>query len=111
MAFEDIKPYVDTRLTKLDMDVVAGTHPDYDRPAWSDQEKIYFVRGFRNEWLQRSDWTIGNDSPLSDEQKAAWTTYRQALRDMMNVANIDDIVIPTPPDVYIIHPEYVEPEE
>lgn len=110
MAFEDIKPYVDTRLTKLDMDVVNGTHPDYTKPAWTEQEKIDFVRGFRNRWLKDSDWTVGNDSPLSEDQKAAWTAYRQSLRDMMSVAIIDDIVIPTPPDVSIIHPEYVEPE-
>ena len=110
MAFSDIKPYVDTSATVLDMDVVNGVHPEYSNEAWTDVEKVNFVRGFRNSWLQRSDWTIGNDSPLSDEQKASWATYRQALRDMMNVANIDDIVIPTPPDVYVIHPEYVEPE-
>jgi hypothetical protein len=111
MAFADIKPYVDTSNTKLDLGVVAGTNPEYENtPAWTVEEKTNFVRGFRNEWLQRSDWTVGNDSPLSDEQKAAWTAYRQELRDMMNVVSIDDVVIPTPPDVYIIHPEYLEPE-
>lgn len=110
MAFADMKPYVDTVNTKLNMDVVNGVHHDYDKPVWTDKDKIDFVRGFRNEWLNRSDWTVGNDSPLSDEQKAAWTAYRQELRDMLNVTNIDDVVVPTPPDVYIIHPEYVEPE-
>jgi len=111
MAFADIKPYVDTSSISLDLEVVAGVSEERPHlPAWTVEEKTNFVRGFRNEWLQRSDWTVGNDSPLSDEQKAAWTTYRQELRDMMNVVSIDDVVIPTPPDVYIIHPEYVEPE-
>jgi len=31
--------------------------------------------------LQQSDWTQLPDVPLTDEQKAAWATYRQALRD------------------------------
>jgi hypothetical protein len=29
---------------------------------------------------------------------------------MMNVDDIDDVVIPTPPDVYVIQPLYMEPE-
>ena len=29
-----------------------------------------------------SDWTQGNDSPLSDSKKAEYVTYRQALRDL-----------------------------
>lgn len=111
MAFADLKPYLDTAKTKFSMDLVNGVHPDYDNDPWSEEDKIKFARGFRNEWLNRCDWTVGNDSPLSDEQKAAWAIYRQELRDMMNVANIDDIVIPTPPDVYVIHHEYLEPEE
>ena len=111
MAFEDIKPYVDTKTISLDLEVVAGTSEERPHlPAWTVEEKVEFVRGFRNNWLNRSDWTVGNDSPLSEADKAAWTAYRQELRDMMNVDNIDDVVIPTPPDVYIIHPEYVEPE-
>ncbi len=32
--------------------------------------------------LQDSDWTQGADSPLSDEKKAEWAAYRQALRDI-----------------------------
>jgi hypothetical protein len=46
-------------------------------------------------FLQQSDWTQLPDVPLTDEQKAAWATYRQALRDF----NIYDpnAVFPTPP--------------
>lgn len=43
------------------------------------------IRGKRNQYLKASDWTQVPDSPLSDEKKAEWRTYRQALRDMMNV--------------------------
>ena len=32
--------------------------------------------------LEDSDWTQGNDSPLSGSKKTEWATYRQALRDL-----------------------------
>ena len=42
-----------------------------------------------NEWglvreilLDNSDWTQLPDVPLSDEKKAEWVSYRQALRDI-----------------------------
>jgi hypothetical protein len=36
----------------------------------------------RNQLLTQCDWTQAMDSPLTAEQKAAWATYRQALRDI-----------------------------
>lgn len=36
----------------------------------------------RNHKLGICDWTQGPDSPLSDDKKAEWATYRQALRDV-----------------------------
>ena len=39
-------------------------------------------RSMRNAFLAESDWTqYAEDNPLSDEKKAEWATYRQALRD------------------------------
>jgi hypothetical protein len=43
---------------------------------WSD------VRADRNARLADCDWTQLADSPLTTEQRAAWATYRQALRDV-----------------------------
>ena len=34
----------------------------------------------RNKLLVDTDWTQMNDSPLSNEVKTAWATYRQELR-------------------------------
>lgn len=34
----------------------------------------------RNQLLADSDWTQMNDSPLSNEDKTLWATYRQELR-------------------------------
>ena len=36
----------------------------------------------RNHKLGICDWTQGPDSPLSDDKKAEWATYRQELRDI-----------------------------
>ena len=40
------------------------------------------IRQKRNLLLTNSDWTQYPDCPLNAEQKTAWTTYRQALRDL-----------------------------
>lgn len=39
------------------------------------------MRAQRDAFLAASDWTQTLDAPLTDEQRAAWATYRQALRD------------------------------
>ena len=51
-------------------------------------------RSVRNSLLTGSDWTQSPDSPLSDEKKAEWATYRQALRD---IENFQDPVWPAVP--------------
>jgi hypothetical protein len=40
------------------------------------------LRKIRNAHLRECDWTQFADSPLTAEQKQAWATYRQALRDL-----------------------------
>lgn len=39
------------------------------------------VRAFRNEKLADTDWAVLPDSPLSEEVKGYYRTYRQYLRD------------------------------
>ncbi len=39
------------------------------------------MRAMRDSFLTECDWTQMPDSPLSDEARAEWATYRQALRD------------------------------
>ena len=55
------------------------------------------LRGERDYLLKQSDWTQFNDSPLSSEKKAEWALYRQALRDLPNEIDINNIVYPTQP--------------
>lgn len=40
------------------------------------------IRQQRDIALLRSDWTQAADAPITAEQKNAWATYRQALRDV-----------------------------
>jgi hypothetical protein len=50
-----------------------------------------WIRNQRSYRLASCDWTQTADAPLSTEQKAAWATYRQALRDMTSVyADVTD---------------------
>ena len=44
-----------------------------------DAEQAASVRTSRNQLLNNSDWTQVADAPVD---KAAWATYRQALRDI-----------------------------
>ena len=42
-------------------------------------------RTTRDKLLADSDWTQMNDSPLTNEAKTAWATYRQELRDLTDL--------------------------
>ena len=83
--------------------LVEETYYDYDsdmflsrnkRPTsyykWTDEKRwevdtTYLMKEFRRQRdskLFQSDWTQMADSPLTDESKANWATYRQTLRDL-----------------------------
>jgi hypothetical protein len=66
----------------------------------SDDEKWEQVRQKRNNLLAQSDWTVLIDSPLTDEKKQEYITYRQALRDLPSkYNNPDNVVYPDQPEV------------
>jgi hypothetical protein len=57
-------------------------------------------RKTRNDLLKDSDWTQMNDSPLTNEDKTAWATYRQELRDISDLdawPNLEDADWPVAP--------------
>ena len=65
-----------------------------------DNDKdISSIRPQRDHFLQTSDWTVGNDSPLSAEKQDEWKTYRQNLRDLPAAyTRVSAVVWPTPPE-------------
>ena len=58
-------------------------------------EDWIILRNQRDALLMMSDRRMLWDSPLTDEQKQQWATYRQALRDLP--ANTTDPANPTWP--------------
>lgn len=52
-------------------------------------KRMLVFRKRRNEKLAECDWTQMADAPLTNEQKAAWAAYRQALRDVPTTVNAD----------------------
>jgi len=64
--------------------------------ASRDNAKADAVRAERNAKLAASDWTQVADAPVD---KAAWATYRQALRDISSQAGFPWVVdLPTIPE-------------
>jgi len=59
------------------------------------------IKQKRQGLLFQSDWTQAIDSPLSEEKRVEWRTYRQALRDLPSVnadaQSFDEINWPTEP--------------
>ncbi|GAB6124338.1 tail fiber assembly protein [Humidesulfovibrio idahonensis] len=60
--------------------------------------KAALIRATRDAKLTACDWTQLADAPLSAEVKAAWSTYRQALRDITAQAGFpQDVTWPSEP--------------
>jgi hypothetical protein len=68
---------------------------DADGIAAKDAEQAKSVRAERNRLIAECDWTQVEDSPVD---KAAWATYRQALRDLPLQEGFPfDVTYPTKP--------------
>lgn len=64
-----------------------GELPNFEVPADLDTEETMRhmrIREYRNDLLDASDIAVANDiwHGYTDEQRQAWTDYRQALRDV-----------------------------
>jgi hypothetical protein len=65
-------------------------------PNATNEQKWGQIKLWRNAELNRTDWTQIEDSPAD---KAAWATYRQALRDLPAQGGLaDEAVFPTEPN-------------
>lgn len=53
------------------------------------------VRAERNARLTASDWTQLPDAPLTQDQREAWSAYRQALRDLPQSGGNPSVAWPT----------------
>lgn len=50
--------------------------------AAESEVKAAELRAQRNRLLTECDWTQLDDTPMTNSQKLAWASYRQALRDL-----------------------------
>ena len=72
--------FIDT--TDDDGNVTTAADNEAAYKAIIDAEAADDVRSQRDKLIAETDWTQLADSQLSDSVKAAWVTYRQALRDL-----------------------------
>ena len=73
---------------------------DAEEQAWADgadDRAAAANRIKRNQLLADSDWTQMNDSPLTNELKTAWATYRQSLRDITADESWPNVTFPATP--------------
>ena len=75
--------------------VVAVVDKTEEEIAADVAAKAAQVRAARDAALTASDWTQVADAPVD---KAAWATYRQALRDLPDAEGFPDVDLPLSPD-------------
>lgn len=86
-----------------DFEAVPLNQAELESLALQEQSRIIMLdmnnRYKRNQLLQQSDWTQMPDSPLSETNRLAWKTYRQALRDITTESGWPSTVVwPQPPN-------------
>jgi len=92
----EVVPPLDYRAVIVNQDLTLS--PDTEKMAEMYKWEYQAIRQQRNDLLAKSDWTQIPGSPLADEQKAAWATYRQQLRDLVIDGSCPlDFVWPTAP--------------
>lgn len=67
----------------------AGQNKYQEEQAMKEQE----ARAERSTRLAASDWTQAADAPLTENEKARWREYRQALRDIPEQEGFPDTVV------------------
>jgi hypothetical protein len=72
-------PVFTDRAAEGDQPAKTAAEQEAEYKAMKDAEHANSVRNSRNNMLKDSDWTQLADAPVD---KAAWATYRQALRDI-----------------------------
>jgi hypothetical protein len=87
IEYTAVDMFADTTETDEDGNEVTTTKAEHEAAyqATLDAKAAENNRKTRNDLLTDSDWTQMNDSPLTNEDKTAWATYRQELRDISDL--------------------------
>jgi hypothetical protein len=102
IEYTAVDMFADTTETDEDGNEVTTTKAEHEAAyqATLDAKTAETNRKTRNDLLTDSDWTQMNDSPLTNEEKTAWATYRQELRDISDLdawPNLEDADWPVAP--------------
>jgi len=93
------QPYVEGEYSGKEYTISNGQpvrKPESEIQDFYTGRSLVELKNRRNGYLRDSDWTQGNDAPLTDAKKQEWATYRQALRDLP--ANTTDPANPAWPE-------------
>lgn len=95
----------DTTAEQISFEIDGKTYWTYPTRDMTDAEREAFiagqsddtstraaVRNHRTVLLKACDWINGADVSLSDEKKAEWVAYRQALRDITDHPNFPNLL-------------------
>jgi hypothetical protein len=80
--------------------LVEGKLVSHKVKMWKEHPETVksLLRPQRNRLLAESDWTQLNDSPISEDKLAAWSAYRQELRDLTDeIDENGEVEFPTAP--------------
>ena len=80
-------------MTDAQQEVQDAIKAAYIKNDERNKTKMYNVRLDRDYLLSQTDWMAVSDYTMSD----AWTTYRQALRDLPEADGFPNVDMPTPP--------------
>lgn len=69
--------------------------PDEVMNTASEETLWERVREVRDALLAETDWTQLSDVPLPNQEE--WQTYRQALRDLTDIEDPRDVILPPKP--------------
>lgn len=106
---EELQPYLDKGFVPISDDdqekyatgqYIRGTDgKPAEKPPYvpTVEEKLAAIRVQRDRLLSDSDKYMLPDYPITDEQRAAWETYRQTLRDFPETCDVDNQIWPEQP--------------
>lgn len=95
---ESTEPYVEGEYVYTVRVVELSSQEVNDRANIVNEQLAMTKRHLRNELLTKSDWTQGNDSPLSNSKKTEWANYRTALRNLPDASGWPNVDMPNSSD-------------
>ena len=95
---ESVEPYFEGDYVYNVRVVALSDQEITDRANTVNEQLATTKRSERNRLLAETDWTQGNDSPLSSDKKTEWANYRTALRNLPSTNGWPNVDMPNSSD-------------